>query len=90
MSARVLRGGSGAARVVRHPDRVGAYHTVRHGWADEIAPDEGELAILLEAGDEYRFSVWIVGTPDELQAWTAKAKYPEDVAKIRAAFCGGA
>lgn len=71
----VVRRISGGASVYRDRDRefmgvgrrvvvpgevVYGYDTVANGWAAEVRPGPGQVAVLVRPGDEYSFSRWAV------------------------------
>jgi hypothetical protein len=60
MTLRRLRGGSGPS-VVEYPAFVAGYDTVAHGSAEEIRPNQGEVAVKFDSGSPYSFAGWLVG-----------------------------
>jgi hypothetical protein len=74
---KILYGGATPSGFLRAGEIRRGYPTVANGWAATIAPEEGEVACLLERGDAYFFSGWAVGRPDEIRAYLA-AKRPWD------------
>lgn len=71
----VVRRISGGASVYRDRDRafmgcgrrlvvagevIYGYDTVANGWAEEVRPNPGQVAILIAPGDEYSFARWAI------------------------------
>jgi hypothetical protein len=65
---RKIQGGANKGwKTVVFGEVVAGYDTPANGWASEIMPLPGEVAILIRNGDEYTFSTWLLGTAAEIQ-----------------------
>jgi|SRR5699024_3050334 len=70
---RFLSGGGSASAVHVGPCVAKrGYSTVANGYAAEIAPRAGEVAVQYTSGDAYSFARWIIGPPADVAAWLEK------------------
>lgn len=65
---RVRYGEGRTGEIMRFPNAHTSYRTVRHGWADDIRPNSGEVAFCYRGGGGEGFSYWIIGAPDAVHA----------------------
>jgi hypothetical protein len=47
-------------RVVVPGEIIYGYDTVANGWAEEVRPNPGQVAVMISPGDEYSFARWAV------------------------------
>lgn len=95
MTLRLLQGGSSESWMHFGPKMVmHGYPTVVHGWAKDIEPKTGEVAVMWKHGTAYYFAEWVIGDPGEVLDWLLarmlrcrepdpKLHHPEEADRLR-------
>ena len=67
------------------------YDTVANGWAEEVRPGPGQVAVMISPGDEYSFARWaVLDAKSALDADILDDKEKEQVLKSLSEMVGEA